>query len=321
MSLKMKLTSAIIMFMLAIATLVIGVLAAQTQSIKMEGTINFEISDRSLYVKNVRLEDSDGTITEISSFMPGYINDGITLSLGTHTISNTSFKIHFDIINTTEELYAATETTVSSPLSPSAVTASTSGIIQAGTGTDLNSDGYFDITPESEINGTLTLTVIALQGSQVDLSGITITIEEYNLLQDAVSFTSVASTAEPQPYPTVSYNLGLEEGAWYTITFTINGEEFVKNQQCFAGDVPNNIGVAGALTLSDMSATNGCQFTLSDGKWGILLIMQNAVLDVDAQDLVYAENTTSFMVQVMTSADSGVMVSTDVVIKSIIPTI
>ncbi len=86
MSLKMKLTSAIIMFMLAIATLVIGVLAAQTQSIHMEGTINFEISDRSLYVKNVRLEDSDGTITEITSFMPGYINDGITLSLGTHTV-------------------------------------------------------------------------------------------------------------------------------------------------------------------------------------------------------------------------------------------
>ncbi len=319
MSLKMKLTSAIIMFMLAIATLVIGVLAAQTQSIKMEGTIKFEVADRSLYVKNVRLEDPDGTITETSSFMPGYINDGITLSLGTHTVSNTSFKIHFDIINTTEELYAATETTVSSPLSPSAVTASTSGIIQAGTGTDLNSDGYFDITPESEINGTLTLTVIALQGSQIDLSGITITIEEYNLLQDEVSFTSVAS-AEPQPFPTVSYSLGLEEGAWYTITFTVNGEEFVKNQQCFAGDVPNNIGVAGALTLSDMSATNGCQFTLSDGKWGILLIMQNAVLDVDAQDFAYAENTTSFMVQVMTSADSGVMVATDVVIKSIIPT-
>ena len=178
MSLKMKLTSAIIMFMLAIATLVIGVLAAQTQSINMEGTINFEISDRSLYVKNVRLEDSDGTTT-ITSFMPGYINDGITLSLGTHTVSNTSFKIHFDLINTTSNTYEAGDVTLSSELQSANVIASASGMIEPTTEDIPDGESYAPITSTTPISGTITLSINSPNTTSIDLSGITVAVDEY----------------------------------------------------------------------------------------------------------------------------------------------
>ena len=179
MSLKMKLTSAIIMFMLAIATLVIGVLAAQTQSINMEGTINFEISDRSLYVKNVRLEDSDGTPTEIKSFMPGYINDGITLSLGTHTVSNTSFKIHFDLINTTKSTYEAGDVNLSSELQTANVIATASGTISPTSETIPEGGTYAPITSTTPVSGTITLSINSPNTTQIDLSGITVAVDEY----------------------------------------------------------------------------------------------------------------------------------------------
>ncbi len=179
MSLKMKLTSAIIMFMLAIATLVIGVLAAQTQSINMEGTINFEISDRSLYVKNVRLEDSDGTTTEITSFMPGYINDGITLSLGTHTVSNTSFKIHFDLINTTSNTYEAGDVTLSQELQSANVIASASGTISPTTEDIPDGESYAPITSTTPISGTITLFINSPNTTSIDLNGISVEVKEY----------------------------------------------------------------------------------------------------------------------------------------------
>ncbi len=175
----MKLTSAIIMFMLAIATLVIGVLAAQTQSINMEGTINFEISDRSLYVKNVRLEDSDGREIPITSFMPGYINDGITLSLGSHTVSNTSFKIHFDLINTTSNTYEAGDVTLSSELQTANVIATASGMIEPTTEDIPEGENYAPITDSTPISGTITLFINSPNTTSIDLSGITVAVDEY----------------------------------------------------------------------------------------------------------------------------------------------
>lgn len=105
MSLKIKLASAIIMFLAILAALVIGVLAAQSQTINMQGTINFEIADRSLYVKSASIDYGDGQERALDSFMPGYINGSFTANIGEHTITNTNFKIYFDIINTTENTY------------------------------------------------------------------------------------------------------------------------------------------------------------------------------------------------------------------------
>ena len=235
MSLKMKLTSAIIMFMLAIATLVIGVLAAQTQSINMEGTINFEISDRSLYVKNVRLEDSDGKITAITSFMPGYINDGITLSLGTHTVSNTSFKIHFDLINTTSNTYEAGDVTLSQELQTANVIATASGMIEPTTEDIPEGETYAPITSTTPISGTITLFINSPNTTSIDLSGITVAVDQYfrNYSQEGFEFNgedlvNYTGTASEVIIPS-SYSINelgeFVEGTQFQVTAIADGTQ------------------------------------------------------------------------------------------------
>ena len=56
MSLKMKLVSALAMMFLMIGVLIVGIFAAQTQTITMEGSVNFEISDKTLYIQDVRVQ-------------------------------------------------------------------------------------------------------------------------------------------------------------------------------------------------------------------------------------------------------------------------
>ncbi len=210
-------------------------LAAQTQSINMEGTINFEISDRSLYVKNVRLEDSDGTPTEITSFMPGYINDGITLSLGTHTVSNTSFKIHFDLINTTSNTYEAGDVNLSSELQSANVIASASGTISPTTEDIPEGENYAPITSTTPISGTITLFINSPNTTSIDLSGITVAIDEAAVVYSDFIFRNTSSnTGElykyigkdtevviPSSYSIVDNKF--VEGDTYTVTAIADG--------------------------------------------------------------------------------------------------
>ena len=248
MSLKMKLTSAIIMFMLAIATLVIGVLAAQTQSINMEGTINFEISDRSLYVKNVHLEDSDGSEIEITSFMPGYINDGITLSLGTHTVSNTSFKIHFDLINTTSNTYEAGDVTLSSELQSANVIASASGTISPTSETIPEGENYAPITSTTPISGTITLSINSPNTTSIDLSGITVAINQLlrNYSQEGFVFDNGTLTR---------YN-GTAHSLVIPSSYSINEDgEFIEGNEYVVTAIEGH-GGASAYVLSGENLTN-----------------------------------------------------------------
>ena len=55
MSLKIKLISCISLFMLMIGVLIIGVFAA-TQTINLKGNVEFNVSDTTLYVKDIRLQ-------------------------------------------------------------------------------------------------------------------------------------------------------------------------------------------------------------------------------------------------------------------------
>lgn len=55
MSLKIKLLSSISLFMLMIGILIIGVVCATPQTINLNGNVNFNIADKSLYVKDIRL--------------------------------------------------------------------------------------------------------------------------------------------------------------------------------------------------------------------------------------------------------------------------
>ena len=75
MSLKVKLISAITLFMLMLGVLIMGVVAATTQNIKLEGEINFEVGDKDLYIKSASIKHSTSDdIMSLPNFVPGYIN-------------------------------------------------------------------------------------------------------------------------------------------------------------------------------------------------------------------------------------------------------
>ena len=103
-SLKIKLATAFIMVAFAIAMLIVGIYAAQTQTITMQGSVNFEIADKSLYMKDVRIQmDNSSDSTSIDDFMPGYINGNFKMNLGSLTNNYGSFALYFDIVNTIDE--------------------------------------------------------------------------------------------------------------------------------------------------------------------------------------------------------------------------
>ena len=184
MSLKMKLTSAIIMFMLILSTLVIGVIAAESQTISMKGNVSFNIDDRSLYLKSVRYKvgnDATEPVT-LENFLPGYIDANMEVNIGDHEFNYSAFTLYFDIVNTTKNTYnAVEEVTLSPELSSQGVSASASGKISPTQETDSDGDNYAEIMPTSEPTGTITLTVTSTstQAQPINLGDITITIEQY----------------------------------------------------------------------------------------------------------------------------------------------
>ena len=131
MTLKVKLLSLIAMICLVAGIMIVGIFSAQTQQIKLNGQVNFEIGDKSLYVKDVRLQENMDTSTIYSlqdsgRFMPGYVNGEFNMNLGDFTNTYGSFALYFDIINTIDETSGETfEYTASSSTTQSGVTVTT----------------------------------------------------------------------------------------------------------------------------------------------------------------------------------------------------
>ncbi len=168
MSIKLKLISFVTAFVMMLSIMVVGVYALQ-QTINLEGSINFQIDDKSLWVSDVRIKNDNYTEEQsIENFMPGYINNNFNLSISTITNNYGSFTLYFDIINTTEKeynisaSYAGSEANVT--VSPSITE------IPAGTGET--------ITSSTQPTATLAIEVSCPQGSLVDLSDISIIFEE-----------------------------------------------------------------------------------------------------------------------------------------------
>ncbi len=168
MSIKLKLISFVTAFVMMLSIMVVGVYALQ-QTINLEGSINFQIDDKSLWVSDVRIKNDNYTEEQsIENFMPGYINNNFNLSISTITNNYGSFTLYFDIINTTEKeynisaSYAGSEANVT--VSPSITE------IPAGTGET--------ITSSTQPTATLAIEVSCPQGSLVDLSDISIIFKE-----------------------------------------------------------------------------------------------------------------------------------------------
>ena len=169
-SLKVKLVSIVSAFILALSLLIVGVWAVgEAQHINLSGSVNFTISDDTLYIKDIRVRDEGdltGQGTTIDNFLPGFVNGDIDLDLGERT-ADTSFTLLFDVINTTTTEYkASTASTIVN------ATLSVSGII-AGDGIAPS-----EITNSTPISGTIVMTVTVQSAGVVSLDGIVIDIEE-----------------------------------------------------------------------------------------------------------------------------------------------
>ena len=189
-SLKVKLFSIASAFVLALSMLIIGVWAVgEAQHINLSGSVNFTISDDTLYIKDIRVRDTGdltGQGTTIDNFLPGFVNGDIDLDLGERT-ADTSFTLLFDVINTTTTEYkASTVSTI-----PNA-TLSVSGII-AGDGIAPS-----EITNSTPISGTIVMTVTVQSAGTVSLDGIVIDIEENTGYTVTVNFDAY-----------VNYSLGV----------------------------------------------------------------------------------------------------------------
>ena len=187
-SLKVKLFSMIAMFVIALSMLIIGVWAiGETQTITMNGSVNFEIADKSLYVKDVRMQEDVNSapysLKEQGKFMPGFINGNFDMNLGDFTNNYGSFALYFDIINTMDETTSETFAyTVDQPTAPSGTTVSVSILGTDGTTLEQIPQGTVkpsQITDSTLVTATIKLTIASTSSSSVDLSGITITINQY----------------------------------------------------------------------------------------------------------------------------------------------
>ena len=189
-SLRMKLFTGVSMFVVAFALLIVGVWAiGEAQTITMNGSVNFEIADKSLYVKDVRMqEDNNSTpysLKEQGNFMPGYINGNFNMNLGNFTNTYGSFALYFDIINTTTKQWEVSGISISDELQQLNVSVQHSTeLISTGTIADAS-----QITEDTPINGTIILTIIAFDvATPIDLSGITVTLDEYVLNYSELGF-------------------------------------------------------------------------------------------------------------------------------------
>ena len=204
MSLKLKLISVVALFTLMLGILIMGVFAA-TQSINLTGSLNFNIPDRSLYVKDIRIkQDLNEEPVSLEGFMPGYLNSNYTLDLTNVTETNTysSFTLYFDVINTTESMWEIKNVTLPTILEEQGVFVSGySGRVEGNsTLTDSDGDSYKEITDVATTTySTLTISISNPNASAENplvLDGIVITIEEVEPNITAISTNQTLGKAE-----------------------------------------------------------------------------------------------------------------------------
>ena len=171
MSIKMKLVSLISAFVLVLGLVIAGVLAASSQTISMNGNVNFNVNDKSLWVKEVRMQEAGGDPVVISNFTPGYINGDFNFNVGDFENNRGSFALQFDIINTTTSNYIVS-VTVPESYEANNIEVSISENIPA------NESEITTITPDTPITTTLALTVSNPNLIDINLSDITINFEE-----------------------------------------------------------------------------------------------------------------------------------------------
>ena len=222
-SLKVKLVSIVSAFILALSLLIVGVWAVgQSQTITMEGSVNFNVADKSLYVKDVRMQEDVNSapysLKDQDRFMPGYINGNFNMNLGEFTNDYGTFALYFDIINTMDESTSETFAyTVDPPTQPSNGTATITILDINGDAIDRIPQGTVkpsQISDSTQASATIKLTIASTSSTQVDLSEITITINQVEpkeilegfIFDDSGNLTSYTGTDSEVTVPS-SYSM------------------------------------------------------------------------------------------------------------------
>ena len=303
MSLKIKLISAISLFVLIVGILMVGVFALPTQTISMKGSVSFDIADKTLYVKDVRLKNDNtlsGQGTTLDVFEPGFINGEYKIDLGSIS-ADTSFTLYFDIINTTSTFYSANETSTVTNASVSA-----NGIIR-GDAVDATT-----INEDTAISGTVELVVTISDPQNVNLNNITILLNEYEEPEiehnDLLPFTFNESTLTaysgsdsevviPETYSIRPSDGAFVEGTDYNVT-AIGDFAFANCDSIISITIPESINSIGAgafancysfeniyynaISVSDLSVNNYTFYNAGANGNGITLYLGNGVVNIPA---------------------------------------
>ncbi len=167
---KVKLFYSVSLFVAALAMLIIGVWAVEgTQNINFIGSVNFNLDDTILYVKDLRVKENNslGGSYTIDGFMPGYINDEFSVDVGSYTSTTGAFTLYFDLINCSETVFEANATYAEGD-----ATIITSGTIA---GENVDPSTITSLTPKS---GTLEISVVSSSNTNFDLSKLSISLSE-----------------------------------------------------------------------------------------------------------------------------------------------
>ena len=280
-SLRMKLFTGISMFVVALALLIVGVWAiGETQTITMSGSVNFEIADKSLYVKDVRMQEDINSapysLKDQGRFKPGFINGNFDMDLGNFTNSYGSFALYFDIINTMDETTNETFAyTVEQPTAPSGTTVDVSILGSDGLALEQIPQGTVkpsEISDSTLVTATIKLTIASTSSSTVDLSGITITINQFipevydyftfevNDDGKTVTLTDYSKNLSDSTDVVIPATVDLVDGVWqdgntYTITAITDGSY---TSGVFSDSGITSVTFPSSLTSIGSNAFYGC---------------------------------------------------------------
>ena len=281
-SIKIKLMSLIAMICLVMGIMIVGIFSAQTQQIKLNGQVNFEIGDKSLYVKDVRLQEntdsSPYSLSEQGEFLPGYINGNFNMNLGDFTNSYGSFALYFDIINTMDE---TTEETFSYTVKPSTTQSgvTVSSVILDSNGSTVSQIPQGTVKPSevtslTPISATIKVTVSSTAGVSVNLNNITITINQYvpqvydyftfevNSDGTTVTLTDYDSSLSDTTDIVIPATVSVVDGVWmdgndYTVTAIASASSFSDGVFLNSGitsiELPSTLEMIGNYAFEDCS--------------------------------------------------------------------
>ena len=198
-SIKTKFFLCLAMIGVAVCMLVVGVLAFTEQTITMQGVVNIDVPDRSLYLRDVRVQQS-GTTSTVENFRPSFINKNEGYDLGKLQIDTSqSFTLYLDFVNLKVDGYSSGY--VIDPQLPT-ISGLTIEVVESSKYIDDATTSAENFNSSTPLSGTLQINVTNTSGTAIDLSQILLSFSEYYVEVTGFEFTfdETEKTAAVQKY-------------------------------------------------------------------------------------------------------------------------